>query len=263
MADLWARIVWLVTAVVWVFLVASLLSFDAGDAPSHVVWPTNEAVRNWCGATGAYVAYHTLRLVGNPIWLMVLSVGVALALPLGGRRVGHLAIRLVGVVMMVAAAGSAFAVMAPGAGAMPDLPGGMLGSVISTELLSRFGVVGAMLWSLLGLGIGAVVSLDRWLVTVPRWVYQRSRPTAARMGKKAAEVTAVGAGVAARGGKWAVVAGWERGVAWFNDHETFPVALATHVVDAVGVHELNADTASRLLAPESPVAHELLRRSPI
>lgn len=55
----------------------------------------------------------------------------------------------------------------------------------------------------------------------------------------------------------------ERGVAWFNDHETFPVALATHVVDAVGVHELNADTASRLLAPESPVAHELLRRSPI
>jgi hypothetical protein len=55
----------------------------------------------------------------------------------------------------------------------------------------------------------------------------------------------------------------ERGVAWFNDHETFPVALATHVVDAGGVVELTAESAPLLLAAECPVAHELLRRSPI
>ena len=55
----------------------------------------------------------------------------------------------------------------------------------------------------------------------------------------------------------------ERGISWFNDHETFPVGLATHVVDAGGVTELTADTAPSLLAAECPVAHELLRRSPI
>lgn len=50
---------------------------------------------------------------------------------------------------------------------------------------------------------------------------------------------------------------------WYAHHETFPVALATHVVDRHGVHALTDESAPSLLAAECPVAHELLRSSPI
>ncbi|MCA9289045.1 MAG: DNA translocase FtsK 4TM domain-containing protein, partial [Phycisphaerales bacterium] len=186
-ADLWARVAWLVTAVAWLFLGASLLSFDPADAPTHVVWPANAQPVNWCGATGAAVSYHVLRFVGWPIWLFMLGVGVVLVLPILGRRVEHLAVRLVGLTLIVASAATGLAILAPGAGPMPDLAGGMLGTVVSTELLARFGLVGAVLWSLLGLAIGAIVAMDRWLVTIPRYLMERSRPTAARVGRKAAE----------------------------------------------------------------------------
>lgn len=50
---------------------------------------------------------------------------------------------------------------------------------------------------------------------------------------------------------------------WWSRHETFPIALATHVVDGIGVHDLTDLSATQLLAAECPVAHELLRSSPI
>jgi hypothetical protein len=50
---------------------------------------------------------------------------------------------------------------------------------------------------------------------------------------------------------------------WWARHESVPVALATHVVDMTGVHELTEGSAPTLLAAECPVAHELLRSSPI
>lgn len=50
---------------------------------------------------------------------------------------------------------------------------------------------------------------------------------------------------------------------WYAREETFPIALATHVVDPTGVHELTDASAAALLAAECPVAHELLRSSPI
>jgi hypothetical protein len=50
---------------------------------------------------------------------------------------------------------------------------------------------------------------------------------------------------------------------WWGHHELMPIALASHVVDADGVHALTADSMTQLLAPECPVAFELLRRSAI
>ena len=45
---------------------------------------------------------------------------------------------------------------------------------------------------------------------------------------------------------------------WAHDHELVPVATVSHVAGVSGVFELTAANADVLLAPECPVAPELL-----
>ena len=46
---------------IWIFMLASLIGFDPGDPPSHVKWPANSPVHNWCGAFGAAMSYWCWR----------------------------------------------------------------------------------------------------------------------------------------------------------------------------------------------------------
>src|SRR2546423_15659488 len=63
-APIGRTLLWVGLVGVWLFLLASLVSYNRADAPSDTVWPPNEgsAVSNWCGPAGAQVAYYCLRL---------------------------------------------------------------------------------------------------------------------------------------------------------------------------------------------------------
>ena len=44
--PLWKPIAWLLLTGAWAFVLASLLTFDPGDPPTHLVWPGNDPVVN-------------------------------------------------------------------------------------------------------------------------------------------------------------------------------------------------------------------------
>ncbi len=197
---LWSRVVWLGLVLAWAFVAASLLSFDRADPPSAAAWPVNDPIRNWCGPAGSYLAYSLLRFLGWGAWLVLVLTGIGLAQPLFARRIEHPILRAVGVLLLLAASCGLVALAAPRSGPVGHLPGGELGLVISHELGSRFGSVGASLWLiLLGL-IGLVVAFDRLVFAVPAAIWRHFAPAAQTAGTKAVAGAGVGAAVTAKAG---------------------------------------------------------------
>lgn len=96
------RVGWLALGAVWLFLFAGLISFDAGDAPSHAIYPHNEITQNWTGPVGAHVSYAILRLFGFGIAIPMLFALVMLILKLVARPMTQPGIRAVGALVLTA-----------------------------------------------------------------------------------------------------------------------------------------------------------------
>ncbi len=197
---LWSRVVWLGLALAWVFLTASLLSFDRADPPSASIWPVNDPVQNWCGPAGAFLASWLLRFLGWAAWLVLALAGVALAQPLFGRRIAQPIVRGIGAVMLLASICGLLGLAFSRTGPTGHLPGGELGLVVSHELTSRFGGVGATLWLLLLALIGLVVAFDRLVFAIPAAIWSRFAPAAQTAGGRAVAGAGVGAAATVRAG---------------------------------------------------------------
>ncbi|MEX2220113.1 MAG: DNA translocase FtsK [Phycisphaerales bacterium] len=178
------------------FLLASRVSFDPFDPPTHLVWPANEPVRNVCGPVGAWVAYQLVKLIGAASWLVVSAVVLYALLVLGGMRIGYSSLRLVGILMIAVAAAGFQALLMPASGPFPDLAGGVIGTAAASELGLRFGPVGTAMWFIVLGAVGAIVAFDKWVFMAPAWVLGIGGPVA----RKAGTAAAAGAGAAARMG---------------------------------------------------------------
>lgn len=183
-------LIWIACLGTWAFLACSLVSFSPGDAPSHVVWPHNNPVENWCGPTGAYVAYFALKVLGLGVLVPMLFGGAGLALTAARIPTGHGLVRLVGIVMLTGAACGLAALAWPNWGPMAGLAGGTSGVVIAGELVPRFAVGGTLLWMMLLVAVGLVVACDTLLWRAPIALYRVMVP--------AAHGTRVAAGVGGR-----------------------------------------------------------------
>lgn len=183
-------LVWIACLGAWAFLACSLASFSPGDAPSHVVWPHNQPAENWCGQYGALVAYHALKVLGLGVLVPVLFGAAGLVLTAARIPTGHGLVRLVGVLMLTAAACGLAQLAWPAWGPMPGLAGGLAGTVIAGELVPRFAVGGTVLWMLLLVAVGLVVACDTLLWRAPVGLYRVMVP--------AAHGTRVAAGVGGR-----------------------------------------------------------------
>ncbi|MBS0187954.1 MAG: DNA translocase FtsK [Planctomycetes bacterium] len=178
---------------IWVFVLMSLVGFDPGDPPSHVISPPNATIHNWCGAFGAAVSYWTIYYLGAGSWVLFVLGGIVLASGVVGTSVSHLAVRLIGIVMFAASVSGFQALLFKSTAALPDLPGGVLGTVGVEQLLFRFGPVGSTIWlGAMGI-IGLVVAADEWLNIGMGWSWNWMRstgaPAAAIAGGAAAKFT--------------------------------------------------------------------------
>jgi S-DNA-T family DNA segregation ATPase FtsK/SpoIIIE len=176
----------------WAFVAASLIGFNRADPPTHVVWPPNDPVANWCGPFGASTAYVLYRLLGYAAWVMVILVGLGLLSTAMGGKVRHAAVRLIGAVMMTIAAAGLQNLMAPLSGPLPDLAGGTVGVVTAAELGDRFGTLGSFLWlALMGI-LGSVVAIDEIVSALTGWTLrfarERAVPAAVTAGKFTGEI---------------------------------------------------------------------------
>ncbi len=176
----------------WAFVAASLIGFNRADPPTHVVWPPNDPVANWCGPFGASTAYVLYRLLGYAAWVIVILVGLGLLSTAMGGKVRHAAVRLIGAVMMTIAAAGLQNLMAPLSGPLPDLAGGTVGVVTAAELGDRFGTLGSFLWlALMGI-LGSVVAIDEIVSALTGWTLrfarERAVPAAVTAGKFTGEI---------------------------------------------------------------------------
>lgn len=176
----------------WAFVAASLIGFNRADPPTHVVWPQNDPVANWCGPFGASTAYVLYRLLGYAAWVIVILVGLGLLSTAMGGKVRHAAVRLIGAVMMTIAAAGLQNLMAPLSGPLPDLAGGTVGVVTAAELGDRFGTLGSFLWlALMGI-LGSVVAIDEIVSALTGWTLrfarERAVPAAVTAGKFTGEI---------------------------------------------------------------------------
>ncbi|MCC6228347.1 MAG: DNA translocase FtsK 4TM domain-containing protein [Phycisphaerales bacterium] len=176
----------------WAFVAASLIGFNRADPPTHVVWPANDPVANWCGPFGASTAYVLYRLLGYAAWVIVILVGLGLLSTAMGGKVRHAAVRLIGAVMMTIAAAGLQNLMAPLSGPLPDLAGGTTGVVTAAELGDRFGTLGSFLWlALMGI-LGSVVAIDEIVSALTGWTMrfarERAVPAAVTAGRFTGEI---------------------------------------------------------------------------
>ncbi|HYE63202.1 MAG TPA: DNA translocase FtsK [Phycisphaerales bacterium] len=197
--NLARRSVLLLLLAVWAFVFASLIGFHPGDPPSHMSYPPNSPVVNWCGTFGATVAYTLFKMVGFGAWVLVVMLGIGLLSSAAGS-LRHALVRFIGVVMVTASIASLQHLVFPGSGSMPDLAGGLVGTVTVGELSLRFGGFGAGIILICSTLIGGVVACDEWLLAAFGWMWEKTRehgvPAAQSVGAATGEV-ALAAGTVA------------------------------------------------------------------
>jgi S-DNA-T family DNA segregation ATPase FtsK/SpoIIIE len=184
----------------WAFVAASLVGYNAGDPPTHVVFPPNDTVLNWCGPFGAAIASSMFKLLGFGAWVLVIFTGIGLLSAAMGAGLKQAAVRFVGLLMLACAFAGLQNLFLPTSGSMPDLAGGLVGKVLNAELAARFGAVGSGIMLIMGGLLGAIVAMDEWVLAFFGWAYEKTRdhgvPAAAKVGSATGEI-ALAAGAAA------------------------------------------------------------------
>ncbi len=176
-------------------LLFSCLSFDIGDWPSPYVHPQNEPAANWCGSMGAFLAYYLLYYVGPGVFVVLISLMCYFVAKLAHRPVGQPVFRVIGLVLLTAAASTTFYSFWPHkAYPFPRGSGGVLGVWTVTILKDNFARLGAFIlisatWFvglalladslIMGLFAAAGVALRRIVgVIVPAWAVAREHSEA-------------------------------------------------------------------------------------
>ena len=177
------RIALVVALAAWAFIVVSLFSFRATDWPSHTTTAAKGAVANLCGPFGSLLAYNLVMLLGYGAHLLVALVGIGLFTLAMGWRIPHLYTRIIGVLIVVAAAAGLQRLMLDASGPFADIAGGKIGVMTVDLLKQRFGVVGTGIWLVLFLMLGLLVAVDEIVTWLLRLTRDRGVPAAAVAGR--------------------------------------------------------------------------------
>ncbi|MFO0831445.1 MAG: DNA translocase FtsK [Phycisphaerales bacterium] len=252
------RIVLILGIAVWAFMLASLVGYDPADPPTHVVWPANEHVTNWCGPVGAYVASTFFKLLGFGAWVLVSFTGLGMLSAACGAAPKHSMVRFVGLVLMSCAVAGVQHLALPSSGSMPDLAGGLIGTLTCTKLVSSIGVAGATLALLGGVMVGAFVAMDEWLSAAFAWIWSVTRehgvPAAKVAGVAAGGVAMDASSAAAKatakgaGGLFNAFVGWVKG-----ERSSRPQRVKLNDLGDEGVVTDTGVRKARKLAGASPV----------
>jgi len=169
-ASMAARVAWIAAAGVWIFLFLSLVSFNAADAPSHVVAVHNAPAANLCGKAGAVIAYWVLLVIGVGSWILMFAMLAWLGILVTGRSISHPIIRLLGLLLFAVSIASLHGLFAPTTGPLAGAHAGLVANLVVTELVLRFNQVGTFLFLLAGAAIGATVAADRIVLLLPSMI---------------------------------------------------------------------------------------------
>jgi S-DNA-T family DNA segregation ATPase FtsK/SpoIIIE len=146
-------------------LLFSCMSFNIGDWPSPYVVPVNEPPANWCGAMGAFLAYYLLYYIGPGAYIVLVSTLCYFVAKLAKWPVGQPIFRLIGLVLLTAAASATFYSFWPHKRyTFPMGSGGVLGVATAIYLKSSFARLGAFILILATWVVGLALLADSLIV---------------------------------------------------------------------------------------------------
>jgi S-DNA-T family DNA segregation ATPase FtsK/SpoIIIE len=170
-ADLKLRILWISSAAIALLMTVALLSFDVGDAPSHVVATHNDPISNLCGAVGAWTAYWTYHVLGFGVWVLVVGLGCWVTLVFRGIEITHTAIRALGFLIMAIAISCFHDLLFPNIGSLAGAKAGLIAKTIVTQLSASFSNFGAFIIVLVAFSIGLVVGAEKIAFAIPHFIW--------------------------------------------------------------------------------------------
>ena len=162
---------------VCIFLFLSVISFDIGDAPSPYLWPQHQNPTNLCGPVGAFCAYYCLHYFGPGVLLAFLSGAIAMVVLLWGRPVTQPLLRLMGLILVVAAVSATWYMVWPNdefalyrTGSFPYGNGGILGVAAARFLTLHLAKLGTWLVVLCCWTVGSLLLADSLVFAMVRGV---------------------------------------------------------------------------------------------
>jgi len=146
-------------------LLFSCMSFDIADPPSPYVVPANEPPANWCGATGAFLAYYLLYYIGPGIFIVLVSALCYFVAKLARWPVGQPVFRIIGLVLLTAVGSATFYSFWPHrVYTFPMGSGGVLGISTAVFLKASFARLGAFIVILATWIVGLALLADSLII---------------------------------------------------------------------------------------------------
>ncbi|NLH42121.1 MAG: DNA translocase FtsK [Planctomycetes bacterium] len=146
-------------------LLFSCMSFDIADPPSPYVVPVNEPPANWCGSIGAFLAFYLFYYIGPGIYVVLASAICYFVVRLAKRPVNQMVFRVIGMVLVTAAASATFYSFWPHRTyTFPMGSGGVLGISTLVFLKSTCARLGAFFVILAMWGFGLALLADSLIV---------------------------------------------------------------------------------------------------
>ncbi|RKY08839.1 MAG: DNA translocase FtsK [Planctomycetota bacterium] len=156
-----------------IMLLCSCMSFSIWDPPSRQVFPTNDPPANWCGSVGAFCAYYLLYYLGPGVFVLLFSVGWALAASLGGARITQPVLRSFGLCLLVLAVSCTWYLLWPtgegwpySSGGFIEGNGGILGITAGSFLSGYVARLGTVILVICTWIVGAVLLADTVVVAL-------------------------------------------------------------------------------------------------
>ncbi|MFA5239587.1 MAG: DNA translocase FtsK 4TM domain-containing protein, partial [Phycisphaerae bacterium] len=151
-------------------ILCSCISFNIGDWPSKFVWPHNDPPANWCGRTGAFIAYYLMYYVGPGVFVILISAICVLAARLANQSIGQGVLRTIGLLLVTAAASSSFYLIRPhGVFSFPMGSGGVLGVAAAEFLRGHFALLGTFILITATWLVGTVLLADTFVAATFGW----------------------------------------------------------------------------------------------
>ncbi len=164
-----AAIVWTLLFASWAILFLSLVSFSPADPPSAAIYPTNNPPANWIGHFGANLSQSLYQKLGPGVWILMIASMALMVAVLRKKPVSQVILRAIGVVMMAVLTSALIGLLFPTAfGNRPETSGGLLALYINEELSGKFGFLGTLIIHATGFWIGAIITLDEFVLWIPR-----------------------------------------------------------------------------------------------
>jgi S-DNA-T family DNA segregation ATPase FtsK/SpoIIIE len=154
-----------------VFLAASLVSYDAADPPSKLVYPERAEVLNVCGRSGAIASRILFTGLGLGAYYLVFSLGLLDAMLLARRPLTQPITRLIGWLISLAGFTTFVAMALPQLSPGPVIgAGGYLGAAGRGLLELNFASVGSYIFAISLILGGLLLSTDYLLIQIMAWI---------------------------------------------------------------------------------------------